>query len=117
MYGIFVVDCGSSKDKRGWFVRTKRNKGEDPNNLNGIQCIEPVLTEDMSNVKTWVKCDAAVKYAETLKYRLKTVTFYPMLNFDSRYYHNMKYVIRVMDLNNDVCVHNIVPYSFNSSSK
>lgn len=109
MYAIFLNS--NKDDERGFFVGLTIHRGEEYlDKYNGKQRITPRLTFNDSKVKLWKNEKAAIKYANTLANRVKTIQYISQLQ--KPYRHNMKYQIDVINTYTKEVVYTIYRYSY-----
>lgn len=109
MYKLFLSTIGPSES--GYFTSLYTHKGEEYlDKYSGKQRVKPKLTWDDSKVKQWKTKEAAVKYANTLASRVKTIQYIPQLQ--RPYRHSMKYQINIIDINSNTVVYTIDRYTY-----
>lgn len=99
MYAIYLTDTLSSQ--RGWFYRLRStDKAEEPFKL--------VFSTNESNIKLWKSESAAIKYANTLVSRLRTMTCRSAMTYP--YSYHMRWNIQVFNMDTQEVVHYIPAY-------
>lgn len=117
MYTIYIQKAaGNYNDRReGWYKNQKTHASKDSiNKYNGSQQVEPVLTTDLNERKTWVRKTSAVKFANTLAAKVKTVK--RQQHNMQQYLVEMNYNIRVIDLNTECIIHEIRHFKFSTDN-
>lgn len=103
MYAVYLIDTLSLQE--GYFSRLKTTG-------NAKEPFQLVFSTNESNIKLWKSKLAAIKYANTLSIRLKTVGYQPTFTYP--YLHQLRWNIRVVNMCTGELVHNISTYKFRS---
>lgn len=111
MYAIYIQEAiGQESERESGYLKGVMTTNVYPTYINPVNkylSVQPILSQ--SKYKTWKTEQGAKAFADNLAQKLAKASYFCPTAFSYKY--SMKYIIRVMNLNNNVMVYEIFSYT------